>query len=109
MARQNVGITKPLTFEWDKGNTGKNRLKHGVEPKECEEAFLNKPLIISKDIKHSQKEGRFQTLGQTSRKRLMFIAFTIRGEKIRVISARDQGKKERKIYQREMVKKHNLK
>ena len=92
-------LSKVVGFEWDKGNLNKNRLKHNVDPKECEELFYNKPLLISSDKAHSQVEERFKALGQTSNGRLILIAFTVRGGLIRVISARDRNKKEREIYQ----------
>lgn len=85
-------------FEWDAGNLEKNWLKHGVSPLECEEIFFNQPFIVAPDEKHSQKEERFYALGRTDSERHLFLVFTIRGKKIRVISARDMNKKERKIY-----------
>lgn len=84
-------------FEWDQGNLEKNWLKHGVSPLECEQVFFNQPFIAS-DPKHSQNEERFFALGRTDTDRYLFLAFTVRGKKIRVISARDMNKKERKIY-----------
>lgn len=84
-------------FEWDKGNL-EHIKKHHVGVEECEEVFSNKPLRILKDIDHSQSEERFQGLGKTHSNRLLFLTFTIRNNKIRTISARDQDKKERTIY-----------
>ncbi len=86
-------------FEWDEGNKEKNWIKHGVRNGECEEVFFNQPLIVSYDKQHSQKEERFFALGHTNADRKLFIVFTIRNKKIRVISARDMNKKERKIYE----------
>lgn len=86
-------------FEWDEGNL-RHINKHNVNYRECEEAFLNKPLIINKDETHSQAEERFRVYGQANKKGLIFIIFTIRNNKIRVISARNQSKKERKEFQR---------
>lgn len=88
----------PISFDWDKGNINKNWEKHGVHFKETEEVFLNKPLDIRKDIKHSQFEDRYIALGVTDKKRYLYIVFTIRDSKIRIISARDQSKTERKLY-----------
>lgn len=85
-------------FEWDKGNEQKN-FKHGVTPAEAEQVFLNEPLIVLDDLKHSDTEQRFHALGQTGEGRLLHIAFTIRGTMIRVISARDMHRKERAIYE----------
>lgn len=90
---------KPLKFTWDKNNKNKNWLKHKVESREAEEIFFNRPLKTLYDIKHSQKEGRFIALGITNKGRKLIIAFTIRDKKIRVISARNQSRKERKLYE----------
>ena len=88
----------PLTFDWNQGNIEKNWHKHKVHFKEAEEVFFNKPLIILEDIKHSQKENRLIVLGTTNNKRNLYIIFTVREQKIRVISARDQSKSERRLY-----------
>lgn len=85
-------------FEWDAGNIDKNWQKHEVTNQEAMEVFVNRPLIVFYDKEHSGKEDRWAVLGQTDRQRKLTIIFTIRGRKIRVISARDQGKEERKLY-----------
>jgi len=87
----------PLTFDWDPGNVEKNWQKHKVHFKEAEEVFFNKLLIILEDIKHSQKENRFIALGITNENRNLYIVFTIRNKKIRIISARNQSKSERRL------------
>ena len=84
-------------FDWDEGNINKNWKRHRVTPKECEEVFVNRPLVYN-DTKHSQAEPRFIALGLTEKKRLLIISFTSRNRKIRVISARDMNKKERRLY-----------
>jgi hypothetical protein len=63
---------------------------------ECEQVFFNEPLVVSSDAKHSQDEDRFYALGRTSADRRLFVAFTMRGTLIRVISARDMSRKERR-------------
>jgi len=91
---------KIIGFDWDEGNKDKNYQKHKVSFKEAEEVFFNRPLKVFKDKKHSQVEERFIALGKTDSGRKLFIAFTIRKKKLRVISARDQSRKERKIYEK---------
>ena len=86
-----------LRFEWDRGNERKNKEKHGVEQKECEEIFFNDPLIHL-DIKHSITETRLFALGKTREGRYLCLIFTVRKECVRVISARDQSKEERSAY-----------
>ena len=85
-------------FDWDKGNIDKNRLNHKVSPSECEQIFFNHPIVIQDDIIDSKTEKRFYALGQTDMKRFLFIAFTVRNNLIRVISARDMSRKERRVY-----------
>lgn len=92
------------SFEWDSGNRDKNWQKHKVTFQECEETFFNTPFIVKTDSKHSQKESRYYALGKTNSERKLFLVFTLRGENIRVISARDMNKKEKVIYENEEKK-----
>jgi uncharacterized protein len=85
-------------FEWDEGNLDKNCEKHGVAFWECEEVFLNRPLVVRRDAGHSKRELRYYALGQTEAGRSLFVAFTIRRKLIRPISARDMTAKERRAY-----------
>jgi len=94
-------LPQPIAFQWDKGNIFKNAEKHAVTIQEAEEVFLNEPFVVADDIKHSSStEQRFYGLGRTKTDRKLFVAFTIRDKKIRVISIRDMKKKERNIYER---------
>jgi len=98
----NVRIDKDLKgFVWDKGNIDKNWEKHRVRGTECEEVFFDENKVVSKDVLHSGGEERFIVLGKTKRDRLLFVVFTIRRRKLRVISARDVNRKERKLYEKE--------
>jgi uncharacterized DUF497 family protein len=90
-----LGVTG---FQWDQGNLEKNWLKHGVSPLECEQVFFNQPLVVVPDPKHSEREERFYALERTDTDRYLFVVFTVRGRKLRVISARDMNRKERSIY-----------
>ena len=86
-------------FDWDEGNLLKNWEKHGVTVAECEQVFFNRPLLAGPDERHSSAEARFYLLGKTDSGRHLFVVFTIREEHIRVISARDQSRKERRSYE----------
>ncbi len=92
-------ILKCAGFQWDDGNSEKNWISHQVRKSQCEQVFFNQPLIVGNDEKHSAVENRYYVLGQTDESRRLFIVCTIRGELIRVISARDMRKKEREVYQ----------
>jgi uncharacterized protein len=85
-------------FEWDEGNSNKNWHLHNVTDGECEEVFFNLPLIIAADKKHSDSEDRLFALGRTESNRWLFLAFTVRNNLIRVISAREMTKSERRKY-----------
>jgi uncharacterized DUF497 family protein len=86
-------------FQWDAGNSDKSWIKHGVSRAEAEQVFFNRPLLLASDEAHSQSEERFFVLGVTNTGRLVFEAFTIRGERIRVISARDMSDSERRSFE----------
>lgn len=86
-------------FDWDQGNSEKNWIKHRVNKQECEEVFFNKPLRIFDDHVYSRTEKRFGALGKSNTGRRLAVVFTVRNNMIRIISARDQGKKDRKIYE----------
>ena len=84
-------------------NKEKNWVKHRVMWKECEEIFTNEPLDIAPDPLHSQKEMRYAALGKTNSGRLLFVVFTTRQGKIRIISARNQDNKERRQYESKQI------
>jgi uncharacterized DUF497 family protein len=85
-------------FDWDVANREKSWRRHKVTWLECEEAFFNQPLYVSPDPRHSLTEERFYALGSTHNERLLFVVFTRRKSRIRIISARDMSKRERKAY-----------
>ena len=94
-------------FDCDEGNARKNE-KHGVSKSEAEQVFLNKPLLLADDLKHSQRERRFHALGRTDLDRWLHVTFTERanGTLIRPISARVMSRKERVVYE-QAVKAHS--
>lgn len=85
-------------FDWDAGNATKNWTGHAVTQAECEMVFFEQPLVLAPDVAHSGAEARFYALGTTPLGRQLFVVFTMRGTLIRVISARDQSRREREVY-----------
>jgi uncharacterized DUF497 family protein len=85
-------------FDWDEANSSKNWDLHGVTPEEAEDVFFQDPLIVRSDPQHSDREKRFWALGQTGHGRKLFVAFTIRGKLIRVISVRNMSQREEEAY-----------
>jgi uncharacterized DUF497 family protein len=91
-------ISGLVGFDWDSANWRKSELKHGVAATETEEALFNNPNC-QVDTRHSDEEQRYVALGETNAGRLLFISFTIRRNRVRVISARPMSRKERAIYE----------
>ncbi|PIS21227.1 hypothetical protein COY33_01905 [candidate division WWE3 bacterium CG_4_10_14_0_2_um_filter_42_7] len=91
-------INESVHFIWDKGNLDKNWKKHKVSCTECEELFFGEKIMQRNEL-HSGKEARYIAIGKTKIGRRLFVAFTIRKESIRIISARDLSKKERGLYE----------
>ena len=88
-------------FDWDAANIEKNWEKHRVSRVECEQVFINRPLVLAAEEKHPQGELRHYALGQTDKGRRLFIVVTIRGHLLRVISARPLSRSERRRYDQE--------
>ena len=86
-------------FDWDEGNVDKSFIKHGVKPSQSEEVFLDEFLLVLADTNHQQVEHRWMAIGSTFQGLLLFVVFTVRGQKVRVISARMANKKERVFYE----------
>jgi uncharacterized DUF497 family protein len=95
-------------FDWDDGNSNKNWYLHGVFDGECEDVFFNLPFIVAADTKHSQREPRFFALGRTDANRWLFIAFAVRNDLIRVISARSMTKSEKRKYAEKIKRDSNI-
>lgn len=93
---------KTQEFEWDHWNLDKSFKKHGITPKESEEIFLDENLKVTTDVRHAQKESRYIAFGKTFTGRTLFVVFTMRGNKIRVISARPANRREKKVYEKEI-------
>ena len=96
-----IDLSKITGFEWDKGNIDKSYQKHDITPNKAEEVFLDEDLLLLEDIKHSKQEERFEATGKIIKGEVLFLVFTIRKDKIRIISARKANKKERRRYEQE--------
>ena len=100
MAEFPEGLQGCTGVQWDAGNTDKNWERHSVSQGECEQIFFQRPITIAPDREHSKQEPRYAVLGQTASGRRLTIVFTVRGSLIRVISARDMSRAERRRYER---------
>jgi uncharacterized DUF497 family protein len=84
-------------FDWDEGNKLKCQ-KHGLTLDEIEEFFCGK-VFVAPDIKHSQDEERFLAVGRSRSGKPMFVAFALRNNSIRPISARYMHDREARQYE----------
>jgi uncharacterized protein len=96
-------LSEIVGFDWDDGNRIKSAEKHLVSQAEAEQVFTDERLLVADDVKHNQDEERHQAVGRTINGRLLHVTFTLRDNqtKIRVISARDMNRKERRRYEQE--------
>jgi hypothetical protein len=85
-------------FDWDDANAG-HIARHSVSPEESEEALLD-PRRFAQQARRSEAEHRSAVLGATSSGRILFVVYTKRGDRIRVITVRDATERERQRYRR---------
>ncbi len=90
-----------MNFEWDPQKAERNLSKHGVSFAEASTVFGDELAITVPDPDHSTEEERFITVGWSNRRRLLIVAHTDRGDRIRIISARELTPRERKAYEEE--------
>ena len=92
-------LLKPIThFIWDGHNLTKIWVKHKVDARECEQVFSDPQIQFAMNAVRESKEERWAVIGKTSQKRELLVVFAIRGQGIRVISARPMSRKERRKY-----------
>jgi hypothetical protein len=89
-----------MIFEWNPAKAERNLRKHGISFTEAGTVFGDELSITVPDPDHSDDEDRYITIGWSHRGRLLMIAHTDRGEIIRIISARELTKTERKEYEK---------
>jgi uncharacterized DUF497 family protein len=88
-----------IEFEWDPRKAVNNLKKHGISFTEAGTVFGDEFAITVSDPDHSDDEDRFITIGRSNRRRLLIVSHTDRADKIRIISARELTKAERKAYE----------
>jgi hypothetical protein len=91
--------TNTMDFEWDDQKAEYNLQKHGVSFPEASTAFYDPLVITFADPDHSADEDRFIVIGLSAAGRLLMVAHTDRGNRIRIISARTLKPKERRLYE----------
>ena len=80
-------------FDWDDANID-HISRHRVEPAEVEEAFAGRHLVMR------SWEGRKVLLGRSAAGRYLIVAFIVRDDIVRVITARTMNTAERRRFRR---------
>ncbi|RPJ23197.1 MAG: BrnT family toxin [Chloroflexi bacterium] len=88
-----------MEFEWDPRKAEINLKKHGVSFTEAGTIFGDELAFTVSDPDHSDNEDRHITIGWSDHRRLLIVSHTDRGDRIRIISARELTKTERKEYE----------
>jgi len=91
-----------MEFEWDPQKAAKNLSKHKVSFTEAATVFDDPLSVTVADPDHSMEEDRFIIVGQSYRRRLLIVSFAERGDRIRIISARELTRTERRAYEEEI-------
>jgi uncharacterized DUF497 family protein len=88
-----------MEFEWDLAKARRNERKHGLRLEEAATVFGDPLAVTFADPDHSTEEPRFLTIGISGLGRLLIVSHTERAGRIRLISAREATRRERKIYE----------
>ena len=86
-------------FEWDPRKAVENARKHGVTFSEAMTAFSDPFGLTIHDPDHSLDEQRFLHLGSTRTGKIVVVAHVLRGDNVRIISARVATSTERRTYE----------
>ena len=86
-----------MEFEWDPDKAIVNLEKHGISFDEAWLAFFDPNAIELFDDLNSEDEIRFQLIG-ISRVRLLFVGYTLRDDRVRIVTARKANAKQKKYY-----------
>lgn len=88
-----------MDFEWNRSKARENARKHGVSFAEPTEGFTDDYSSIVPDPDHSITEERYLIFGKAFGDRHIVVAFTEQGHRIRILSAREMTRRERKAYE----------
>ena len=87
-----------MTYEWDPAKAAANLRKHRISFVEAASVFLDPMALTFGDPDHSDEEDREITIGVSTKRRVLFVSHTARGNRIRIISVRKATRKERRQY-----------
>jgi uncharacterized DUF497 family protein len=87
-----------VPFEFDPAKAATNLKKHGVAFAGAEGVFLD-PLAIHQEDPDAEGEARFVAVGTGSAGQILVVAYALRGDAIRLISARRATRREVRDYE----------
>lgn len=93
-----------MDLEWDSRKAKLNEEKHGVSFIEASEVFSDRLSLSVADPDHSMTEDRFLIFGHSHTDKYLVVSYTERGNRIRIISARQMTAKERKAYEKDTLR-----
>jgi len=88
-----------VVYEWDAKKAKGNRRKHRISFEDAASTFLDPLALTFPDPDHSVGEEREITIGRSSRQQVLFVSHCRRGDRVRIISARETTRGERKQYE----------
>jgi len=88
-----------MEFEWDDDKAKANERKHGISFAEAMTVFGDPLALTGYDPAHSDDEDRYVTMGTSATGHLLIVSHTDRDENIRIISAREASRREKKDYE----------
>ncbi len=88
-----------MIYEWDPKKARTNLRDHGVAFEEAATLFLDPLATTYSDPDHSHDEDREVTIGYSTKQRLLFVSHCQRRERIRIMSAREVTRRERKQHE----------
>lgn len=91
-----------IEFEWDPAKAKANLRKHRVAFQEAATVLRDSLAITIFDPNNSQEEGRYITVGASARGRILMVAHTDRGDRTRIISARELTRAEHEAHETEV-------
>jgi len=88
-----------MVYQWNREKATANLSKHGVDFADAVSVFSDDLALTIPDERFD--EERFVTIGLDGFGRVLVVVYTLRGEAIRIISARKATKQERRQYEEE--------
>jgi uncharacterized protein len=88
-----------MWLEWDEDKAARNERRHGVTFEEAATCFYDPLQVAFSDPDHSEDEDREILIAHSERGNLLMVVYTLRGEAVRIISARRTTRKESQVYE----------